>query len=221
MGLLCLLPSMSWGLQTITTNNHEKTSIEVSQEGFNRIFIEGDRIQAVKGNTDQYRLQSDEQLGEIYIKPSIHESFHVFISTEKRKTLQLVFNPTEIEPDTIQIVIAEPEGLSLEESDPIKTSWMEIINAIRKGETSINSKVRNITTSKYKPLQMGLHSRIVQLIESKNWQAEIYRLKNSSNHAINTSPHDFHTKNTMAIFLTQNTIHPQQEVTLYKVVKHD
>lgn len=216
-----LIPSLSWGLQTITTNNHARSSLELSQEGFNRVFIEGDRIQAVKGNVNQYRLQSDEQLGEIYIKPLVEEPFHVFVSTEKRKTLQLVFQPSDIEPSTIQIIIQEPEKLNVKKAESPKNTWIEIIDAIREGKIPNNSRVSNVTKSQYKPLQIGLQAKIIQLVESSSWQVETYRLKNSSKNLIKAKPRDFYTNNTMAVFLSHNTIHPQQEVTLYKVVKHD
>lgn len=215
--LLLLVPHLGWCLETVSVQNHEKQELQLSNTDYNRLFVKDDRIQSVKGMAGQYQLESDESLGDIYIKTNEENSFTLFITTEKKKTLQLLIQPVEDEAKTIELVIDEPE-IKIP-NNPI-TDWMSFSLALEQGKLIPGSRIEEITTS-YKLLHNGLHAKITRLIQKHPWQGEFYTLKNFGKKTLTLNNEDYYTPNTVSVSVSEHAIKPLQEITLIKVVKYE
>lgn len=79
--------------------------VSISDKGVNRIVIENDRIAQVIGNEDEYIIESDTNLGQIFLTPVLKapKDISVRFVTEREKIVDVKFAIKSIEPQTINI----------------------------------------------------------------------------------------------------------------------
>lgn len=77
----------------------------ISDKGVNRIAIESDRIAQVIGNEDEYIIESDANLGQIFLTPVLKEPQEISLRlvTERDKIIDVKFKIKKIEPQTIYL----------------------------------------------------------------------------------------------------------------------
>lgn len=75
----------------------------ISDKGVNRIAIENDRIAQVIGNEDEYIIESDANLGQIFLTPVLKTPQEISLRflTERDKIIDVKFAIKKIEPQTI------------------------------------------------------------------------------------------------------------------------
>jgi len=113
--------------QIYALEGEKRISCVISQEHMNRIQIEGDRISAVYGADNAYVMETDEALGQVFLKavnPAM-ESAAVYLSlvTEGDVTQDLKLIPSKVEAQTLifknqlvdypQTEIHPPVGMAL------------------------------------------------------------------------------------------------------------
>lgn len=230
--LMCCISAPAFALQTIEVGVNQKASAQIANDEFNRLFVENDRITSVKGKQGQYQLQSDELLGEVYlfvedkVAPIV-----IFVSTEKKKTIQLRLVPQPLEAQTIEIKVIEPKELVLASKEninikdaPILTApfidYTYIIQRLEKGEPIDGAKSIAIKPTKLKPIEGGLQAKIIKLVRGTFWQAEVYELYNPSFRPIDIKAAQFKTPGVQAISPSGATLLPHKTMRLIKVVQH-
>lgn len=77
----------------------------ISDKGVNRIAISSDRITQVIGNEDEYIIESDANLGQVFITPILKapEDISIRLITEREKIIDVKFKIKKIEPQTINL----------------------------------------------------------------------------------------------------------------------
>lgn len=77
----------------------------ISDKGVNRIAIESDRIAQVIGNEDEYIIESDANLGQIFLTPVLKgpQEISLRLVTERDKIIDVKFKIKRIEPQTIYL----------------------------------------------------------------------------------------------------------------------
>ena len=87
----------------------------ISDKGLNRIAIENDRIAQVIGNEDEYIIESDANLGQIFCTPILKEPQEISLRlvTERDKIIDTKFKIKKIEPQTINFKYKNDSALSL------------------------------------------------------------------------------------------------------------
>ena len=75
----------------------------ISDKGVNRIAIENDRIAQVIGNEDEYIIESDANLGQIFLTPTLRAPQEISLRflTERDKIIDAKLMIKKIEPQTI------------------------------------------------------------------------------------------------------------------------
>lgn len=75
----------------------------ISDKGINRISVENDRIAQVIGNEEEYIIESDANLGQIFLTPALKSTKEISLRliTEREKTIDAKFLVKELEPQTI------------------------------------------------------------------------------------------------------------------------
>ena len=104
LGFFCtLLISVIVGAQDYIVPNNGIVVADVSDKGVNRISIENDRISQIIGNEDEYILESDANLGQIFLTPSLKEAsdINIRLVTEREKIIDAKLKVKKIEPQTI------------------------------------------------------------------------------------------------------------------------
>jgi hypothetical protein len=76
----------------------------IAKDSMTRIYVEGDRIQQVFGLDGQYVLETDEEMGQIFVKPiddHSEKSFSITILTEEGVTQDLLLKPEKNNTESI------------------------------------------------------------------------------------------------------------------------
>ena len=110
---------------TISASNHSlaesyvigpnsKPEIKISTRGVNRIGVESDRIAQVIGNEEEYIIDSDGDLGQVFITPNLksadNNTISVNIITEQGKQIDVKFIAQDIEPQTVIFKMSSGKG---------------------------------------------------------------------------------------------------------------
>lgn len=102
--LLCIVhTSVAWALQTKALSDHQTAFFKISVKELTQIFVEGDRVQSARGLDGHYQLTKDESQGAIFIKPSTHKPFNLFLTTEAGHNYTLLLSPIDIPAEVIQL----------------------------------------------------------------------------------------------------------------------
>jgi len=83
--------------------NNGQIIVNISDKGVNRIAIENDRIAQVIGNEDEYIIESDANLGQIFLTSSLKDLQEISVRflTEREKIIDAKLIVKQIEPQTI------------------------------------------------------------------------------------------------------------------------
>ncbi len=104
LGLLgILLINITAIAQDYIIPNNGQIIVSISDKGVNRIAIENDRIAQVIGNEDEYIVESDANLGQIFLTSSLKnlQEISVRFLTEREKIIDAKLIVKQIEPQTI------------------------------------------------------------------------------------------------------------------------
>ena len=85
-----------FALQIKGVVDNETTVAKISSVDVTRIFVQGDRINSVKGLKGAYTRENDEKNGEVYLQPTSFyqdRAFTILIQTEAGRHFTLLLNP--------------------------------------------------------------------------------------------------------------------------------
>jgi hypothetical protein len=80
-----------------------KLIANISDRGVNRIAVRDDRIAEVVGNGEEYIIESDSNLGQIFLTPVLKapKEINIRLITEKEKIIDTILKIKNIEPQTL------------------------------------------------------------------------------------------------------------------------
>ncbi|MFN7097089.1 MAG: type-F conjugative transfer system secretin TraK, partial [Gammaproteobacteria bacterium] len=137
MGSIALLATLpAFALQTIAVINNASVSAAISDKDFNKVLVQGDRIQNVIGTPNAYIIQTDNILGQIYIRPLQTQPFVLNISTEQGNAYQVILHVTHGAPDTVQLqppVVTPAQAADWESATPYEDTLIRLIRDMATG----------------------------------------------------------------------------------------
>jgi hypothetical protein len=103
VGVISLLTNINANAHDYIVPHNGPALASISDKGVNRIAIENDRIAQVIGNEDEYIIESDANLGQIFLTPVLKEPHEINLRlvTERDKIIDTKFKIKKIEPQTI------------------------------------------------------------------------------------------------------------------------
>lgn len=212
------LPALA--LQTIDVIDNASAHANVFAGDYNRLYIQGDRILNVIGTPGAYVIQTDNILGQIYIKPLQTAPFTLNISTEQGKSYQLKLGVKQGPADTIvlQPPVTTPEQAQNWESEtPYQETLTRLIQAMATGSfpdgyTVVFAKDKN-------PLPLGNVATVTPITQYQgiNLEGDVYILRNLTNQPLNLRPEQLYRKGAMAIALQTEAIAPKGQTRLFMV----
>lgn len=229
LGVLGLVwTPLAFALQTVSVGANQSASATIGLGDYNRLFIENDRILSVKGKQGQYQLQSDPQLGDVYLYPQQSDKpIVLYLSTEKKKTVQLKLEPQSIEAQTLAINIIEPKVVlnvdhksGKQTPSQQKANYEHLIAQVKTNNPIEGFEKVVVKTTTRKPLQGHLQARLLSLYQNDNAQIEVYEIYNASKKPLEIHATLFKTPGTKAISPQHAVIPPHGTLSLLKVVSH-
>lgn len=115
----------------------------ISDKGVNRIAIENDRIAQVIGNEDEYIIESDANLGQIFLTPTLKapQEISLRLLTERDKIIDTKFVIKKIDPQTINFKYKNEAnaGIASFSSNP-----NSIVDGFISNQLGVNDEVQQI-----------------------------------------------------------------------------
>ena len=203
-------------LQTYKLIDQHKTSIVIAQHQQTRIAVEDDRIQQIFGAEGQLDVQSDEDRGQIFLKPILAGTSPLFLTivTENGLTQDLKLVPQDIEA---QSIVFKPAVLE-EKQSPVKKSRsseiMQLLQAMRHGHP--------MDAYQKSPLSTVVHTsrptvrlEPVCLYRGSTLTGRVYTLTNIHQHPVVVWEKTFAMPSDVAILIQDHLLLPKQQTRVF------
>lgn len=208
--------------------------VPISQEGLTRIKVQEDRILHVFGNVGEYVLETDENQGQVFIRPKASEeetniqSISLTLTTEGGHTQDLRLIPKHQAPEAI--ILKSDNALKHElEKDPFNGKKLSsaplfleeiegLMQALQEGRIPLGYKEMPINlTTLNEPYQR------VREIQGEKLRGLTYQIQNktqklqvlSESEVVKALPFKEHT--IVAILISKKTLNPKEGANIYVV----
>jgi len=179
--------------------------VGISQQGLTRIAVKGDRIASVFGMTGEYALETDEEQGQIFIRPLDYEfpfseetkddptpkPIHLTLTTEGGHTQDLRLTPQDKPPEAIIFKIDEDTKMEIHKEQqnhaPIMREEVEeLMRSSREGRIPLG----------YKSVPLDLNTLqepylLVKELKGEKLRCLTYEVKNNTSAPLILSEEEF------------------------------
>ena len=84
---------------------NDQTIIHLQPDHYNRLVIDGEAIQAIRGESEQFQADINPVQGDVYLRPRVTTPFTVFVSTQSKHTIQVRCVLDRQQPQTIVLAL--------------------------------------------------------------------------------------------------------------------
>ena len=222
--LTCLLASMtSYALEVKSANDNTSINVTLSSKSLNRIYVTTDRIVETYGIDGSYKLEKDEEQGDIFILPTGYfknKPFDFFIKTEHGHHYTLHVTPAEIESNTIGIkplTAAKAQAKQWEASLPYETILVDLIDDMMNDELPDGYAVVPASSKLPSHIQSNLAFRLRTIYRGDRLEGQIWTIKNIGQSAITLNPNHFHDARIRAASFDKSVLKKNDVANLYWV----
>lgn len=208
-------------LQTFKMVDQQKTTAVLSKENYTRISVEEDRIQQIFGAEQYLDVQSDDERGQIFLKPvnsSISKPISITIVTEGGITQDIRLMPRSVEAQSILFKPEEVDPVDLPKVKSYRTELVELMQGMVYGRFLEDYDKMPLKTCDRKEHE-GIHIEPVSLYLGDRYTGRLYTLKNTSDSTITLSEQSLYTGRDVALLLVSKTLLPKQQTRLYIISK--
>lgn len=215
--VLCLVSAqpMAESVQRIVVQEDVRIKARIATQALNQIRIENDRILNIRALPGTFELETDTELGHIFIKPlaSSEVPLGLFLSTESGKSYGLELSLEQTHSGA-SIVLVPPSDTLPQESDYL-SELVTCIRALHRGEPpaglSQSSVHHSIQFSK------TLKGHIVAVYQGSSFKAEILELQNVGSTALSLTALDLYQDSVSAISIVEPFLPPKARTRVYWV----
>ncbi|MDP4840153.1 MAG: type-F conjugative transfer system secretin TraK [Alphaproteobacteria bacterium] len=216
-----LLSQPCLALQTFKMVDQQKTTAILSKEHYTRISVEEDRIQQIFGAEGIFDIQSDDEQGQIFLKPvhpSLSKPVSVTIVTEGGITQDLRLMPRPVEA---QSILFKPEALAVTEAPKVKSYRGELVELMQGMvyENFLEDYDKMPLKTVERPAKEGLEIEPVSFYLGDRYVGRFYTLKNVGDSPLSLSEQDLSKGGDVAVLLVSKTLLPKQTTRLYVITK--
>lgn len=222
-----LITTSTFALQIKSVVNNGTVNANVSQDNKTRVFVEGDRITALRGTPGAYTYVNDNVNGQVFIMPTPdfkNKPFSLFITTESGKTVGLNLTPIKSLSDSILLKpkgVASSDAARWESESDYNETIINLIRYMANGIKPEGYETSAITQSKTYYLGNIATIKLLSVYRGAHLEGVIYQLSNRLNKPITVDEREFYRPGTRAIAV-QNHLIPAKGTTLvYGVISHE
>ncbi len=210
--------------------------VPISQEGLTRIKVQEDRILHVFGNAGEYVLETDENQGQIFIRPKASEEgtsikpISLTLTTEAGHTQDLRLIPKHQAPEAIilksdnvlkQEIEKDPfNGKKLASTPLFREEVEDLMQALQEGriplsykETPINLTTLNEPYQRVREIQGEKLRGLTYHIQNKTKKEQVL----SESQVVRALPFKDHKM--VAILIPKKTLNPQEGTDIHVVLR--
>lgn len=191
----------------------------ISRQGLTRIKVQEDRIRNVFGVTGEYVLETDEDQGQIFIRPMGAGSLHpisLTLTTEKSRTQDLLLTPTDKTPEAL---ILEPiellEKQKATSTLPNRGEIEDLLMACRENRIPIGYRLMPLDLK-----DLGNPHYLIREIRNDHLRGLTYEVRNTSQEYLYLREENFaKDPHTIAVLITKRNLNPGERTYVYVVSK--
>ncbi len=222
---LLFLAIPAFALQIKPVMSNDTVSANVSQNNKTRLFVEKDRISALRGTPSAYTYVNDNTNGQVFITPTPdfkNKPFSLFVTTEKGKTYGLNLTPIDSLSDSIMLKPdqAVAKVTHKKKSSHTESGVMPLLHAMTNGMTPAGFTVTAISNTTPQVLNKNATLQLITVYQGKYLRGEVLQLTNTSNTAITVTDNDLFRANTRAIAIQSHAIAAHASTLVYEVKNH-
>lgn len=215
--LLCVFALPCHALQTYKLVDHQKTQAVISQKQHTRIAVEEDRIQQIFGAEGQFDVQSDDERGQIFLKPLMLDAskpISITIVTENGLTQDLRLMPRAVEAQSILFKPSVSLTEAIIEKKSRSTELSELMQAMVSGRTFEPYDKRPLKhvdrkTSKNYKLDP------VCVYRGAQFTGRVYKITNLNDRPVALSETQLSGRRDVAISIASRNLQPQQGTKIF------
>lgn len=228
-----LLEPSCFALQTVSIADNQTRNITVSAHELSRIFVEGDRIQNVRGLEGAYILTKDIVQGQIYIKPTSPyqaKAFNLFITTEQGRNYNLVVTASAVSGQDIELKPSTPgkEVELWEKNTEYSQVLVKLITGMINDEVPSGylvvypdrkaKRAKEVKKAiKHNKLTISLQKRYL----GKYLSGEVFLVQNKSNDSVNLNEAMFSQTGARAIAFLPSVLPAKGQTMLFRVTSNE
>ena len=202
-------------VQRILVQEHVMVKARIAAKALNQITIENDRILKVRGLPGAFELDTDNELGQVFIKPLASSDLPLclFLSTESGKSYSLELNLEDTQRSASIVLVPLSEILP-QESDYL-TQLAICIRALHAGEPLAGFTQNSV----HSPIQFSktLKGHIVVVYQGPSFKAEVLELKNVGSTVLSLTALDVYQDGVKAISIVDPSLAPKASTRIYWV----
>jgi type-F conjugative transfer system secretin TraK len=222
-----------------TLDESKSIELSISKQNLTRITVKDDRVVNVFGITGEYVLEADEELGQIFIRPTeTNKPIYLTLTTEKGHTQDLHLIPKDQAPTTLILEENNQESL-LSEGTAVQVSTTQksatrvliardevegLLQACQEERIPLGYKVAPLDLKPFKGPFKGPHL-LIREIRGEKLRALTYEVKNLSKLPLILSEQEFthipHAKRSdiIAVWIAKKTINPGKSIHVHVIAK--
>jgi conjugal transfer pilus assembly protein TraK len=221
---LCLLICTSaFGLQTLQIKPNETVTAKISAAELSRIFVEGDRIQSVRGIDNTYAFKSDRVTGDVFLRPMPeyqHQPFTVHLTTESGKTVSLLLVASGVPAQNIKILLQgtkNKQAAKWEVGLPYEKTLTSLMVAMVNDAKPEGFEDSPIKDAKQSLLGDVATVRLQKVFSGDRLQGEVFVVTNRKKTPIVLTEAEFYRSGTRAITLLEQVLPAKAQTMLYVI----
>jgi len=220
--LFLLHATSTFALQVKRLKDNQTAFFKISAKELTRIFVEGDRIQSIRGLDGNYQLTKDNINGAVFIKPIQQKPFNLFLTTEEGHNFTLLLTPISIPAEVIQLKPLSPiksKAEKWEKNSPYVSAIIELITGMANQSFEPEGyTVVHVNAEKPIKIPSGMSMRLETIYQGSYLQGEIWQIKNLYCRSTKIRKHEFYQRNVRAIALKDVALNNCSSTYLYRVV---
>ena len=197
-------------------NEEHRLSAPIASHSLNRLVVVGDRIQHLFGEDEAFSLQSDEQSGQVFIKPSLgngNKPLVLTLITENGLTQDLDLIPGASESSTI---ILKPKSHQASEGSAPEAAQSPMQQGIETLRQAVLGRLPLQDTHKASARShKSFELKHQKTYSAKDLKVEVWGLKNKTKVLQEGFEEDFYQKGDLALSLEKKILAPGEHTTLY------
>ncbi len=211
--LMALKTQMAFAdTKTLTLETNQRLEASIAKDAMNRLAVSNDRIVNVFGDEGTFVTQTDDETGQVFIKPSIENGttpLSVTIITENNITQDLILNPTDKTAATLILRTAGTTEAHFGEApsdliplpssfpEPIESKPAQLIHTMRKAVLGELAPYAKKGLKRQAP--QGFKLVFDKAFQSGSFVVSVWRIKGDSNTQKDLTPKNFTQKGDLAL----------------------
>lgn len=213
--------------QTFDVKNGSEIRASVYKAGLSRIYLQDDRIAAVKAMAGEFQIDKNDEIGDIYLKPLASRSsdeLDLFIQSEKGNTYSLRLMVNAEKPESIRLDandLNEPSVNSF--TSQTIDSQAQIIELIK--IASQGYEIKGYSSEVFsEPSRLNLKKNVVSILEKtyqgREYRIDVLRIENNTKERVSIHERDLaEGMSVVAVSLETRSLDESQSTKAYRVVK--